>query len=855
MVPPPDSTGDEFPDFDSMTPEEQMAWLESLAKRQGVQDDELTTAADVDVPVPEDAVIDEPGYVPFSEREAAAKRPARSEPEPEPEPEPPPAVEELEPTVFEEPEPEELVGEPVSELDDEALALEEELDALAEAGDEGDPMQWLGSLAIESDEEMVGEVAAEEAEGAEPDILPEPEPEIAPAHAEIFAPEPDSSAESETVAEETVADTVEAAAAGADDDPLGGVDPMLWLESLAKRQGVQDDQLTTTADAAIEDVPEDAVIDEPGYVPYDIVAGGPRPATSRTDEEPEPAPEPEPEPEMMAEPEHEPVPEEADLLAELSPEPDVSLADWPEEPAPEVAAAMPEEVEDGEADAGLGWLEDLAAEPEGEDVDDVLAFDDDLFGDLGTALSPAEPEAPPVEATVAGADPLAGMTDEEIAQAQVEGRLTGEQELAWLKRQAAKLAAARESEPVEPAAVAGDELPPAEPGELPPWLQEIREETEGEAEDEGMPSALLEETEAEIDETVEMGEWLDEAPEEEALDLSELELDADEDVESLWSETPEETGQPAEAADHDSELVAFLEGDYVPDEPDQLAEALDAEYERRLAGDDSEPEWYTEAVERAAEDEDAEPGQAIVEPPVPEESTEEVLAEAAPVDMPDWLKETGGEVSAEDQADMPAWLLESDDELADVTSAEEIPDWLTEDVSEDEAPSAEEVPDWLAEEVEEEVEPSEVISAEAEPHLAEAAPAPEPAAEDPAPPPPTPAVTAPEVAAPVGEALIPDGELFDQYRARLDENPNDFASRLALARALRANVQLDASLDHYEMLIEAAQLLQDIGDDLGGMSQEHPDLPRVQRLLGDTFMRRGMLPQALEAYRRALEHL
>jgi hypothetical protein len=85
MVPPPNNTGDEFPDFDSMTPEEQLAWLESLAKRQGVSGEELITAADVDIPIPEDAEVDEPGYVPFEGSRSAhqAQQAISAAPEPE----------------------------------------------------------------------------------------------------------------------------------------------------------------------------------------------------------------------------------------------------------------------------------------------------------------------------------------------------------------------------------------------------------------------------------------------------------------------------------------------------------------------------------------------------------------------------------------------------------------------------------------------------------------------------------------------------------------------------------------------------------------------------------------------------
>ncbi|MBK9123386.1 MAG: hypothetical protein IPM16_09750 [Chloroflexi bacterium] len=55
-----------MPDFDSMTPEEMMAWMEALAKRQGATEG-LTTSADMDVPEidPSSVEIDEPGYIPY----------------------------------------------------------------------------------------------------------------------------------------------------------------------------------------------------------------------------------------------------------------------------------------------------------------------------------------------------------------------------------------------------------------------------------------------------------------------------------------------------------------------------------------------------------------------------------------------------------------------------------------------------------------------------------------------------------------------------------------------------------------------------------------------------------------------
>jgi cytochrome c-type biogenesis protein CcmH/NrfG len=62
-------------------------------------------------------------------------------------------------------------------------------------------------------------------------------------------------------------------------------------------------------------------------------------------------------------------------------------------------------------------------------------------------------------------------------------------------------------------------------------------------------------------------------------------------------------------------------------------------------------------------------------------------------------------------------------------------------------------------------------------------------------------------------------------------------------------------MDQYEVLIDTMQLLPDVSEDLVGLLGEHPDDPRLRRLLGDSYMRRGMLQQALEAYRSALDRL
>ena len=81
----------DMPDFDSMSPEEVMAWMESLAKRQGANVEEFTTKADMQIAEidPDSVVIDEPGYVPFGQEAPKASKPA-APPAPKPAAPPPP---------------------------------------------------------------------------------------------------------------------------------------------------------------------------------------------------------------------------------------------------------------------------------------------------------------------------------------------------------------------------------------------------------------------------------------------------------------------------------------------------------------------------------------------------------------------------------------------------------------------------------------------------------------------------------------------------------------------------------------------------------------------------------------------
>jgi hypothetical protein len=925
--------GDVFPDFDSMTPEEQMAWLESLAKRQGVKDEELTTKADLDIPVPENAQVDEPGYVPFegsasARRMKEAQEAAEAQTEVQAEAEPP--IEEEEPeAAFARIEAEAEAEPPVEEeepeetfdwTEAEAEAPVEEFDLFAEVEDAADsmlfdevedaadPMLWLDGLSAQPEGDL-GDLSDLSDLFAESEGMTFEEAEM-----DLFEAEAQDEPELEEAASQ------EAPVSAGDDDPLGGMDPMLWLESLAKRQGANMNELVTSADLDVQEVPEDTVVDEPGYIPFEGSASARKMKEAAEAEAvvPELIPEVSEEPEPAGEQVMDYSPPEAPEIEELFDEPEAALDSddeailsgedpmrWLESLAKRQGASeeeflteadleIPELPEDtvidepgyveyspfsilpadqeidlaeigpseeqlaelGVEDEALSWLEDLAAEPD-EGLSEILAFGDEMFEPVAEE---GEPEAPVVEAQASSDDPLAGMTDEEVAYAQAHGQLTGLQELEWLKRQAAKLAKVRESQELEMLTVEEEEPGEIVPADLPPWLAEMRDEAEQTGVEElSMPGV----EEAELPaESVDFTDWLEEVPAAEAaIDISELALDTAElteaDVNSLWGDAAdtefelEEPGLP-----DDSELAKFLAEGIVPEGADPLAEALDAEFERKLAGDESEPDWYTDAVAKAA-------SETIEAEPAEEETTEPVV-EASQGDMPDWLRETAEEApsAVSDEEAMPDWLRETGEPEPVMQDA--APAWFdeVEELAVEPGVVAEDLPDWLREldkePPQEVVESFEGIEPAVEPEpepKAEPAPQPEPkSAPIPAPVQPAAAVE-PEIRKPARVQPVVQGEKMEKITQRLQADPNDHTSRLAFARALRDTQQVGPSLDQYESLIEAAQLLPDVADDLGGLAEAQPDTARVRRLLGDTYMRRGMLQEALNAYRSALEQL
>jgi hypothetical protein len=270
-MPPVDNT----PNFDSMTPEEIMLWMESLAKRQGATEG-FMTEANVEVPEidPTTVVIDEPGYVPSEGKDrgkrigpvipAAAAKPAAPEPPAPKAVEPPPAPKPVE--VPPPPRIEPVIAKPAAALPVEPPPPPAPAPRAAEpAAPSG--LSWLESLA--ADQGMpdfdLSSLAADLSPAA-----PAPTPaatnpiswlesltqESAPDEAAVPADEDTSWLDNLKPAEAAP----QAAAPAVDDN-------IFWLEGLARRQGAREEELAFEAGLDLPP-PEPAQPGGLGYTSY-----------------------------------------------------------------------------------------------------------------------------------------------------------------------------------------------------------------------------------------------------------------------------------------------------------------------------------------------------------------------------------------------------------------------------------------------------------------------------------------------------------------------------------------------------------------------------------------------------------
>ncbi len=286
---------DNTPDFDNMTPEDIMAWMETLAKRQGASEG-FTTAADmqIDEVDPDTVVIDEPGYVPYGQED---KKPAEVQPPATPPVQAPPRVQSPLPTppapverpAAQTPPPTPMprtfpsmpptpshpapqapaqpaaqarpVQEPVRPTPPQAPpARAPEPVAAQPPVDEG-ALAWLESLAADESEKLFNldltdlpeETAISEAtQPINPMTWLEDlaRSQVAEPSLEQLGADEDDQEESEKL------------------DPFAeGVNSMEWIETLAKRQGAKTEELTTRAELNIP-LADEAEVEAEDYQPF-----------------------------------------------------------------------------------------------------------------------------------------------------------------------------------------------------------------------------------------------------------------------------------------------------------------------------------------------------------------------------------------------------------------------------------------------------------------------------------------------------------------------------------------------------------------------------------------------------------
>lgn len=262
---------DNMPDFDNMSPEEIMAWMETLAKRQGASEG-FTTAADMDIAEidPNSVVIDEPGYVPYGQEstQPIQKQPSAPSPIKPPEPARSPVTplrpafqpEALTPQVrplspvqpARPPAPPPLPPEPPKP------APVEDAPPVGESA-----LAWLESLAADQGEDLFNlDLTDLPTQMGESVAAP-----AAPVNPMTWLEDLARSQTSEPSLEPLVATDDDMEESEKLDPFAEGVNPMEWLETLAKRQGAKEEELTTRASMNIP-APPDTEVEEDDYQPF-----------------------------------------------------------------------------------------------------------------------------------------------------------------------------------------------------------------------------------------------------------------------------------------------------------------------------------------------------------------------------------------------------------------------------------------------------------------------------------------------------------------------------------------------------------------------------------------------------------
>lgn len=820
----------DMPDFENMSPEEAVRFMESLAKRQGATEG-FTTSADMaveEVRDDDERLAGQGEYIPHGwskekweahlakeeeeKQHKAAAQQAQQAPEPvesieaddapqmpdvlsgadmdddtesdaAPAPnfddifggdnelpslgdmdEEPAAAEETQPAASQEQNPMDWLSGLAGDEDEDDLDLDAlgELEGTAEGDDDGDPMDWLAGLAGDEEDELDFDMGAfdDMDMGLDDDIA-------ASADDTAFMDEMDDT----------------------DETDEGSLE---WMETLAKRQGADSEELMTSASM---DIPEADETDErgPGYEPYSFESGTGTTAEAFEDESDDEA---------------------------ISP----PLAEF--------------DTEQLDLDDPESWLDSLASgvAASGADADDAIGDDDedealtqDVTGKLRSGEDVSEDEIQSFfEAQFRRAnkrdvpdyldeDELDDFESFDIDAEADEGELVEADIPEWL----------RESMDQEPPIADMDDTPQDKTATAEMMVQEL---------------GLDDEIDTELDDD-EFPDWLAGADDEDTGDISDI-----------FAEEMDDT---------EPDIAASLAAEAESDMPDDMNIDTNDSWVAAFSGEDSEElaDWYqrerarVEGEDELAGAQTAQPAADLKAADLPLETD---LPQGQPQAMPQWMgsadtasdepadvpASVSGSVETqavegdldwlteddlEGEADIPDWLREQVDDS--VTADDNVPDWLSE---EDIDIDTDDVPDWLRETMEDE---QDVIPAEQqlpepdkpklpEPEREPAQPAAsiQPAAQSPAP-------------VPTAAADI------------------DIESTLSAARDNVTRNAVDEALHDYEQLIRANAVLDEVEKDITGLTEKHKKNPAVFRLLGDAKMRQGKLQDALDVYRRALNML
>ncbi len=738
-APAPAASAGDTPDFDSMSPEELMAWMETLAERQGASEG-FTTTKRVDIAEIDPATAKDtgPGYIPYGmseeqwekkQADEAAKKAAKAAAAPPP---PAPVMPIAPPPIMAEvPLP---PAEPQFELPSFDFDLEGTTQITPSSG--GDGLAWLESLASGSGSDF----PQMDLSGLGSDIAPLDldalsgsldlgsfESLTTPAAAEAnpidwlqglsqeeespfsFSPTPPA-ATTPPPAERFSKPT----AASADDDE----DPMEFLESLAKRQGARPEEFTTSAGLDV------------------------------------------------------PLPEET-------------------APAPGYTAFTFEQESFGASNI-LPDLDDLE-EVDAEDVEDPQSWLDQLASAQKPSFIHDETFEPATTSLVEDAK------NDRVMQALSSAQNVSPEDIkGWMDNLLDK--GANLSDDI--GLIEDDEDEAGEPelqAQIPDWLLDQV----------GPPPEAVT-----VPRKPEQPALIDQIVEPEAIDIPDWLRTEENTFENIFAFTEEESARPAIAAS--SELPDV-------DVNDPWVEAFELEYAARQVEPVSE---LSAPVAPALE-------QAFFAP-------ERDLPAGEPEALPDWLA-----LSSTDHDEYETLEVEYEEEDSESEAVSDIPDWLREQYVPDNATEtfdivAEDLPDWLKEAGVEKTDTVpdwliDTITVEVEqPEFAgEAEPMPAPA----------PTFLPIPVAASPAPVPMPVRQI-------------DVAATLESARG-KVNSDVSGALQDYEAIVRANTALDAVVGDLTSLIKQegYKANAGIYRVLGDGLMRQGRLQEALDTYRKALNLL